>query len=162
MNFICKQEFGLIILLEGIKMINYQKAKSIHALMMVFLGSICLSLFSSILLAQEGHPLTGSWSGNRNIDNDRTRVLLLLDLEPNQVISGTIIENGKRIPLTEVILDHESWAVKISAVATDEAGDAVDYEINGVLENLGSATQRAIVGTWREGSSSGGFRLNIN
>jgi hypothetical protein len=48
------------------------------------------------------------------------------------------------------------------AEAENEAGVAVNYEIKGIIENLGSATQRAIVGTWQEGSQSGEFRLELN
>ena len=118
--------------------------------------------FSYPLFSQEGHPLVGSWSGDRLVNDKNTRVLVLLDLQPDQEITGTLIENGVRIPLSDVTLDPQDWSVNISAVGEDRAGNTLNYKIQGVIGNLGSATQRNITGTWDDGTDTGSFRLQRN
>lgn len=118
--------------------------------------------FSYPLFSQEGHPLVGSWSGDRLVNDKNTRVLVLLDLQPDQEITGTLIENGVRIPLSDVTLDPQDWSVNISAIGEDRAGNTLNYKIQGVIGNLGSATQRNITGTWHDGTDTGSFRLQRN
>ena len=121
-----------------------------------------ISLGTVPVAAQHGHPLVGSWSGDWGpSQSDRTRVLMTFSFGIDQVISGFIIENGSRIPLQKAELDPANWAVAISAErATDEG--IVRYRIEGVIENLGSPTERTISGTWVEGQVSGDFRVSIN
>lgn len=124
--------------------------------------ALLLALMSTWTLAQEGHPLNGTWSGNRDSDGRNVRVLLIMDMLPNQLIEGTLIENGARIPLSDVTLHHEDWSVTMRAVGKNRAGDQVNYEIEGVIENLGSATEREIAGTWKDGNGRGDFRVRMN
>jgi hypothetical protein len=84
-----------------------------------------------------------------------------MDLQPDQRIEGTLIENGARIPL-DITLNPEDWSVSIIAQGQNRAGDAVNYQANGVIENVGTATQRMIVGTWQDGGSVGEFRVRMN
>ena len=123
---------------------------------------ILLLSFSFPLLSQEGHPLVGSWSGDRLVNDQRTRVLVLLDLQVDQEITGTLLENGARIPLSNVKLDPENWSVSLNARGEDRAGNAINYEIHGEIDNLGSATQRMITGTWDDGANTGSFSLQRN
>ena len=87
---------------------------------------------------------------------------MLLDLQPDQEITGTLIENGVRIPLSDVTLDPQDWSVNISAIGEDRAGNTLNYKIQGVIGNLGSATRRNITGTWDDGTDTGSFRLQRN
>ena len=130
--------------------------QTLAAVFIILLG------FSYPLFSQEGHPLVGAWSGDRLVNNKNTRVLVLLDLQPDQEITGTIIENGVRIPLSDVTLDPQDWSVNISAVGEDRAGNTLSYKIQGIIGNLGSATQRNISGTWDDGTDTGSFRLQRN
>jgi hypothetical protein len=41
-------------------------------------------------------------------------------------------------------------------------GTTTPIEIKGVIENLGSITDRMIVGTWHKGKTSGTVRLKMN
>lgn len=138
-----------------------QGIKSVQPSIVSF-SLILLLVASGPLVAQEGHPLTGTWSGDRVTNGETTRVLLILSLQPDQVISGTLIENGARISLSEVVLDPEDWSVSMKAAGKDRAGNDLSYEIEGVIENLGSVSERMIVGTWRGMSGSGEFRINLN
>jgi hypothetical protein len=120
--------------------------------------------FSSSLFAQYGFPLVGSWSGYWGPDPDhQTRVLMSIDFSVDQVISGFIIEKGVRVPLTSASLDPSTWTVTMTGQRKDpKTGESVDYHIQGVIENLGSGTERAIAGTWSEDKVSGKFRVEIN
>lgn len=120
-------------------------------------NSLCNSLY-----AQEGHPLNGSWSGNRVVDGKDSRLLVVLDLQPDQSFDGYVIEQGVRLPLQTVVLNPEDWTVDIAAAGTDKAGNAIGFELAGKLENLGSAQERTLVGTWKEGADDGEFQLKLN
>lgn len=123
----------------------------------------CLVLaITNLALAQEGHPLEGTWSGDRLSGGDKVRVLLILHLQPDQSFDATLIENGARIPLSKVTLHPEDWTVSLEARGKNRAGETVHYEIEGTLENLGSATERMIAGTWTDANGSGDFRVRMN
>ena len=126
------------------------------------LVALLLLSWAVTVTAQQGHPLTGSWSGDRSVDDGTSRVLLVLDLQPDQRITGYILERGARIPLSGVSLDPENWTVSFRGEGTDRAGNEVGYAVEGKIENLGSINERAIVGTWRDGELSGEFRVVIN
>jgi len=121
-----------------------------------------LSLGAVQVVAQHGHPLVGSWSGDwgRN-QTERSRLLVTFEFGVDQVISGFIIENGTRTPFETAVLDPSAWAITITAERSTSAG-AVPMRIEGVIENLGSATGRRISGTWVEGDVRGDFQLSIN
>lgn len=114
------------------------------------------------LSAQEGHPLTGSWSGERAVDGRDSRVLMVLDLQPDQSFSGYAIENRARIALQSAELNPHDWSVRLVLEGQDRDGNALRYEVDGRIENLGSWTGREIVGTWTDGSASGDFRVSRN
>lgn len=112
--------------------------------------------------AQQGHPLTGSWSGERSVNGRDSRVLMVLDLNRDQSFSGYVIENRARIPLKTATLDPSDWSVNLVLEGQDRDGNPVSYEVAGTIENLGSTTARAIVGTWKNGSAGGDFRVALN
>lgn len=122
-----------------------------------------LAVFSQSLSAQHGHPLVGSWSGFMNRDEGtQMRVLLTMDFGVDQVISGNLIVNGRRYPLTSATLNHENWSVAMTAEGQDRSGNTLRYQINADIENLDSPTLRTLAGTWREGSNAGEFHVVIN
>lgn len=114
-----------------------------------------LVLGTSFLQAQEGHPLHGSWSGNRVVEGQQSRLLVVMQLERDQSFSGYIIEDRKRIPLKSVVLDPDDWTVTIAL-------EDNSYQLEGRIEDMGSATGRHIQGRWSSGNRSGDFQLQIN
>jgi hypothetical protein len=107
-------------------------------------------------LAQEGHPLKGSWLGEwsgNTIHGDN--VLLILDWD-GQAITGMINPGTDNIALTKTSLDPNGWVVKLEADAKDKDGSAVHYLIEGRIENL-ELPNRSITGTWSAGRSRGAF-----
>ena len=111
--------------------------------------------------AQQGHPLVGSWSGDWGTNPDeRHRVLLLLDYDGDR-ITGVINPGRASVALTSATLDPQTWSVRLEAAASEQTG-GVRYLIEGRIENLGSITERTIVGTWAQGNEQGDFRIVMN
>jgi len=122
---------------------------------------LLLALFAipqAAALAQQGHPLVGSWSGDWGTSPaQRERVLLLLDYDGER-ITGVINPGPNSIGLTHAELDPENWTVRFEAAASGGVG----YLIEGRIENLGSIKERTIHGTWVQGSERGDFRIILN
>jgi len=103
-------------------------------------------------LAQYGHPLKGSWSGDWGVNKDqRTRVLLQVQWD-GKTITGAINPGPNALPLTKASLDPDTWQVHL---------EATGVVIDGKLENIGSA-HRVLSGAWTQGSRKGDFRLVRN
>jgi hypothetical protein len=109
-------------------------------------------------LAQEGHPLKGSWIGEwmgNTVHGDN--VLLVLDWD-GKAVTGMINPGTDNIPLTKASLDPNGWVVKLEADAKDKAGAAVHYVIEGHIENL-ELPNRQITGTWSSQKGRGAFAV---
>lgn len=120
-------------------------------------------LVACTCLAQQGHPLVGSWSGEWTPpDGNAQRVLLVLAYDTHDTISGQVYFGTRRVPLSRATLDPSSWTVHLEAEATDTNGRGVDYVIDGRIENLGSTTERSIIGNLSANGERGPFRVVMN
>jgi hypothetical protein len=125
------------------------------------IAALAFSLLAVSALAQQGHPLVGSWSGDWGTStSERHRVLLLLAYDGEE-ISGVINPGRASVALTSAKLDPADWSVRLEAAASDATG-GLRYLIEGRIENLGSITDRTLVGTWTQGDERGDFRLVMN
>jgi len=116
----------------------------------------CLTLAVSAL-AQEGHPLKGSWLGDWGPSKtDRNQVVVIMDWNGTEV-TGEINPGPNAIPLTKATLDPKGWLVHLEADGK-QAGKTVHYVIDGKIENLG-LYNRSIVGTWNHDDVKGDFKL---
>src|SRR5512143_3393770 len=109
-------------------------------------------------LAQEGHPLKGSWIGEwtgNSVHGDN--ILLILDWD-GKAVTGTINPGTDNIAITKASLDPNGWVVKIEADAKDKAGAALHYVIEGKIENL-ELPNRQIMGTWSSQKGRGAFAV---
>ena len=112
-------------------------------------------------LAQFGHPLKGTWSGDWGpTKENRTHVLLELNWD-GKTITGTINPGPNGVPLQKATLDADTWAVHLEGDGKDASGKTVRYAIDGKLENIG-AYQRVLSGTWTEGGTKGDFKVVRN
>ena len=120
----------------------------------------CLAV-ATTALAQYGHPLKGSWSGDWGVTKEhRTRVLLDLNWD-GKAITGAINPGPDAVPMTKATLDPANWTVRFEANGKDRNGSTVRYVIEGKLQNLGSY-YRVITGTWRQGTLKGDFKITRN
>lgn len=109
-------------------------------------------------LAQEGHPLKGSWIGvwEGNETHDEF-VLVILDWNGRE-ITGMINPGTDNIEITDATLDPENWSITIEADTEDSSGRSVDYVIEGTIQDL-ELPNRYITGTWRNGNNRGNFEI---
>ena len=108
-------------------------------------------------LAQEGHPLTGTWSGDWGpTATQRSHLTFVLNWDGKN-ITGTINPGPDAIPIGSVFLDVTNWTVRIEADAKDKSG-TVHITAEGKLDDIGSY-HRKITGSWRQGTTKGDFRI---
>jgi len=125
------------------------------------MSALIALLLAAPALAQFGHPLKGTWSGDWGPAKDnRTRILLELHWD-GKALTGAINPGPKAVAIKKAELSPDTWGVHIEAEGKDAAGAVVRYVIDGKLENIG-AYQRILSGTWTEGGKKGDFRLVRN
>ena len=124
-----------------------------------FILSLVLLLFAVVSAsAQEGHPLTGTWSGDWGATATQRNHLTLVLSWDGKNVTGTINPGPDAIKLGSVNLDVTNWTVRIEADGKDQAGKVVHISAEGKIEDLSSA-HRKLAGTWSQGSSKGDFKL---
>jgi hypothetical protein len=112
-------------------------------------------------LAQYGHPLKGTWSGDWGpTKENRTRVLVELHWD-GKAITGAINPGPNALPLQKATLDPSNWRVHLEAESKPATGQPVRTVVDGTLANIG-AYSRVITGTWTEGAKKGDFRIVRN
>jgi hypothetical protein len=110
------------------------------------------------MIAQEGHPMTGTWHGDwASSPTQRTRLVLYMKWDSKNV-TGMINPGPKAIPLTVATLDASKWAVHLEGEGKDPAGNPVKIVADGKMDNVGSYN-RIITGTWTQGTAKGDFKL---
>jgi hypothetical protein len=108
--------------------------------------------------AQQGHPLTGTWSGDWGPEGARrTATTLVLNWDGKNV-TGIINPGPDSIQIVSVYVDYSNWTVRIEADAKDSSDKAVHISAEGKLDDLGSY-HRTIKGVWEQGKVKGEFRL---
>ena len=118
----------------------------------VFSGSV------DVGVAQEGHPLTGTWAGDWGPSaTQRTHLTVVMSWDGKNV-TGIINPGPDAIPLTGVSVDWPTWTVRLEASAKDTSGKPVTITAAGRLEDIGSYHRR-IVGTWTQNGATGDLRL---
>jgi hypothetical protein len=118
----------------------------------VFLGIVVSSF------AQQGHPLTGTWSGDWGPSaTERSQITFVMNWD-GKSITGLINPGPDSIPLASVFVDVTNWNVRIEADTKDQSGKPVHIAAEGRLEDIGSY-HRTIKGMWRQGTATGDFRL---
>src|SRR5262245_902688 len=98
-------------------------------------------LLAGVAIAQEGHPLTGTWVG----DVGQRHVTVVLEWDGKNV-TGTINPGPNASQVRTVRIDPAMWSVHL------EADGAARVVIDGGVANVGSAS-RTLTGTWAEGAA---------
>lgn len=119
---------------------------------------IACAALSIGLAAQEGHPLTGTWSGDWGATADkRTRITLVMTWD-GKSIAGTINPGPEAMTLGRVTVDYAKWTVRIEADGKDSSGKPVRVLADGKIDALGS-WHRTLSGTWTQAGAKGTFKL---
>ena len=91
----------------------------------------CLTLTA---VAQEGHPLIGTWSGEWGPSaTDRKQILVIM--EWNTTTLSGVINPGEadEAPIRVGALDSTKWTVHLEADSKDEKGNPVKVTVDGKL-----------------------------
>jgi hypothetical protein len=112
----------------------------------------------ALALAQQGHPLTGIWSGDWGLSpTQRNQITLVLNWDGKNV-TGQINPGPDSIPLQSVFVDPTTWTVRFEADMKDGSGKMVHVAAEGHLDDIGSY-HRTIAGSWRQASAKGDFKI---
>jgi len=117
-----------------------------------------VSLLACAALAQEGHPLVGTWHGSWGpTAKDRHDVTLVLNWDGKN-ISGMINPGPDSVRFPSGSLDPSSWTVHFEAEGKDSSGKPVHIVIDAKIENI-TNVRRFLTGTWSQGSEKGDFKV---
>jgi hypothetical protein len=109
-------------------------------------------------IAQEGHPLVGSWHGDRGPNaKNRTDVTLIMDWDGTQ-LTGLVNPGFEHLALHNATLNAKGWTVHFEIDARDAAGKTTRCMVDGKIDKLGSDT-RTLTGTWVCGTVKQTFML---
>jgi hypothetical protein len=116
--------------------------------------------FSTVLsaIAQEGHPLTGTWSGDWGPSVSQRNHLTLVMSWDGKNISGVLNPGDNAVQIPSILLDVTNWTVRIEADTKDQSGKTVHIAAEGKLDDIGSY-HRKLTGSWTQGTTKGDFKL---
>ena len=136
-----------------------------------FVCIVAALTMSMPLIAQFGHPLKGSWSGEWWLKKgDENRVLIEFDWDGKNITGmlnpGTDNATLQKITLQTPPLDNVSkamdpWILHFEADVKDATGKATHHVVDGKLQNIG-AFSKFITGTWAVGNQKGEFKVVRN
>ena len=125
---------------------------------LIFVLTLSLvALAGGAAVAQEGHPLKGSWIGSWSANKVHGDDVLIIMNWDGKAVTGVINPGTDDMVIKTVTLDADKWTVRIEADAKDKAG-AIAYVIDGKIDNL-AMHNRTITGTWKSQRGSGAFKI---
>lgn len=130
----------------------------VKTLFVLAMGLFATLGFNLPTLAQEGHPMTGSWVGDWSTGSGpKNRVVVILDWTGEELV-GTINPGPNAIPIQTATVDPADWSLHVEAQGEDVRGRSVTYTFEGALDDLGSYN-RSIIGTWTVNGEAGEFSI---
>lgn len=134
---------------------------------MKFVGLSCLVLALAIavpLIAQEGFPLTGTWSGDYGSsakEADRVQTTLILSWDGTK-IQGLVDPGPDSAKIKTATLDSTKWTVHLEYDLKDKSGKLVPFIVDGTLQNPSSRKNRVVTGRYVHGSAKGDFKIKMD
>ena len=115
-------------------------------------------------IAQEGYPLTGTWSGDWGTSvrqGDRTQTTLILSWDGSKV-KGLVDPGPDSAQIKVATLDSSKWTVHMEYDLKDKAGKVLPFIVDGKLQNPSSRKNRTILGTFTHGTAKGDFKITMD
>jgi len=127
----------------------------------------CLSIAIAVAIpavAQEGYPLTGTWSGDwgtsaKEADRNHTTLVLSWD---GKTVQGLVDPGPDSAKVRVATLDSTKWTVHMEYDLKDKAGKLVPFIVDGKLLNPSSRKNRTVVGTFTHGTVKGDFKITMD
>jgi hypothetical protein len=114
----------------------------------LLLFTTCLAL-----LAQEGHPLVGSWHGSWGPNATDRKDLTVIMMWDGKDITGLANPGADGGKLQKASLDPDGWKVHFESDLKN-----VHVVADGHIENV-TNLRRIITGTWTQGATKGDFKI---
>jgi hypothetical protein len=114
--------------------------------------------------AQEGFPLTGTWSGDWGTsakEQDRTQTTLIMSWDGKK-ITGLVDPGPDSANFKVATLDSSKWSVHFEYDLKDKTGKLVPFVVDAKLQNAASRRNRTLVGTFTHGSAKGDFKVTMD
>jgi hypothetical protein len=130
-------------------------------------GLFCLIMALGVavpLIAQEGFPLTGTWSGDYGTsakEADRVQTTLILSWD-GKTIQGLVDPGPDSAKIKTATLNSTNWSVRMEYDLKDKAGKLVPFIVTGTLKNPNSRKNREVVGTFTHGTAKGDFKIKMD
>ncbi|PWT80315.1 MAG: hypothetical protein C5B57_12440 [Blastocatellia bacterium] len=132
------------------------RGRIVRFVLLLLLG---LSVVGVPTVAQEGHPLKGSWIGTWSPNKTHGNDLVIVLNWDGKNITGTINPGTDNMMIKNATLNPEGWIVHLEADAKDKSGAMLTYILEGKIENLPLAN-RSIVGTWKNQKEGGTLKVS--
>jgi hypothetical protein len=114
---------------------------------------------TSIVDAQEGHPLVGTWHGTWGPNaTERHDVTLVLEFD-GKAITGIMNPGLDSVRFDRISLEPSTWSVHFEATPKQAAGKAAPIVIDARIEDV-TSRRRSLTGTWTQGASKGDFKAS--
>ncbi len=118
---------------------------------------LAVALFCSALLAQEGHPMRGTWHGSWGPNGqERTPVTLVMDWDGKDV-TGIMNPGVRSSKLEKTSLDAANWQFHFESDYKDRSGKVSHVVIDAQIQEV-TSPRRQMVGTWTDGTQKGDFK----
>jgi hypothetical protein len=120
--------------------------------------AVWLGTLGTLLIAQEGHPLVGSWHGTWGLnDKDRNDVTMVMNFDGENV-TGVVNPGLDSSKLQKAVLEPKGWTVHFETDVKDRSGKLVHVVIDGKIQDL-TSVHRSIVGSWTQGTQKNDFKI---
>lgn len=129
--------------------------------------TVCLFVVLAIAassFAQEGFPLTGTWSGDWGTsakEQDRTQTTLVMTWDGKK-ITGLIDPGPDSAQFKVATLDSTKWTVRLEYELKDKTGKLLPFIVDAKLQNASSRNNRMLVGTFTHGTVKGDFKIKMD
>jgi hypothetical protein len=119
----------------------------------IIVMSLVAAALSGPAVAQEGHPLKGSWIGDWGPSKLHSDDLLLVLNWDGKAITGMVNPGTDNLTIKNASLAVDGWVLRFEA-----AGKDLTYSFEGKIDNL-PLHNRTITGTWKSAKESGKFKV---
>jgi len=130
-----------------------------RALTVAFALSVACLAGGTLVSAQEGHPLKGSWLGSWGPAKTHSDDLVIVMDWDGKAISGTVNPGNDDASIKNATLNPDGWVVHLEVDVKEKSGAVLNYVLEGKIENL-SFPNRTIVGTWKNQRESGQLKIS--
>jgi hypothetical protein len=114
----------------------------------------------TVVAAQEGHPLVGTWHGTWDSAGKPTDLTLVLEFD-GKAVTGLVNPGPDSMRLSNVVLNPVDWSVHFNGDVKQGSGKTVHLTLDGVIQDI-TSRHRSIVGTWAEGAAKGPWKMTLD